>query len=215
MRFLFTLCLLLYSVGAWASPLSDVPVQFYWVRTPEVIPFLEAKRAVKHVKGYYRKWFDIDLKVKKFRKQRDVFNPKINYLSYALARFYAWYNWSEKRRHYGEITQVVTGPLLSETDWYTAGLGYIGCAKTTNLLNFSIAYTTLVSFDKHARFVNAKAAIAHELGHNLGAHHTPDCSLMDTNLNYCLGNKARRIARPSQVSIKEIRKCTMTTGHQK
>lgn len=210
MRFLFVI-LLFSSCSAWALPSSTIPIQFYYVSTPEVIPFLEAKRAVKHVQGYYRHYFNLALKVKKFRKQRDLFQPEINYIDTALARFIAWYDFTEGKRHYGEITQVITGPLLSDGEWFTAGLGYVGCARNTNLLNFSIAYTTLISMDKHDRFVHAKAAIAHEIGHNLNAKHVKDCSLMDTNLLYCLGNKGKRVPKPSKSSKSEIEKCIKTT----
>lgn len=213
MRFLFVI-LLFSSCSAWALPSSTIPIQFYYVSTPEALPYLEAKRAVKHVQGYYRKNFHINLKVRRFRSVRDFLAPQSNYLSYGLARFISWYDWSEGRRHYGEITHIITGPLLTDDNWFTAGLGYIGCAKNTNLLNFSISYTTLFNPDRHSRFVHAKGAIAHEIGHNLGAHHVEDCSLMDTNLNYCMGNSPRRVRVPSDFTKQEVEKCKRTTGRQ-
>lgn len=194
--------------SVWASPsYQSIPIQIYYIATPKVIPFNEAKRAIKHVQGYYKRYFNINLKLNRLRKQRDIFPPYINHNNNEYARFIAWYNWTEDKRHYGEVTHVITGPLLDTNDWYTAGLGYIACVRSTNLLNFSIAYTTPFNFSKHSRFVHAKGVIAHEIGHNLGAHHVKDCSLMDTLLNYCLGNKAKKVTAPDSHSISEITAC--------
>lgn len=213
MRFLFVI-LLFSSCSAWASPsYTDVPVQFYWVRGKEALPFLETKRAVRDVRGYYKKHFKINLVVKKFKKQRDIFTT-FNTLSTAFERFFAWYKWSDKVRHKSEITQMLLSPLFvnNGSEWYSAGLAWVGCYRFTDFLNFSVAYITLKNADKHFRFIHAKATIAHELGHNLGAEHVPDCTLMDTNLLYCLGDNPKRVTSPSVYSIQEVAKCKITTG---
>lgn len=206
MRF-FLILIFLSIQAAWASP--SIPVNFYYVRSPHAIPFLEAKRAVRQVQGFYRYHFNAKIIIKIFRKQRDVFPDTLGFDD-NFKRFFAWSDWTLKGRKRGEITQVLTGPLLYKNDWYSAGLGFIGCFKETDLLNFSIAYATLTSFDKHDRFMHAKAVIAHELGHNMGAHHVKDCTMMDTNLLSCLGNKGLRVTGPNDHSKKEILQCLST-----
>lgn len=200
--FLSFMLILIDSV--WASP--SIPVDFYYVRSPRAIPFAEAKRAVRQVQGFYRHYFDAKIIVKMFRKQRDIFPDTLGFND-SFKRFFAWSDWTLKTRNRGKITQVLTGPLLYKDDWYSAGLGFIGCFKETDLLNFSIAYITLISSNKHDRFVHAKAVIAHELGHNLSAHHVHDCTLMDTYLLSCLGNVGKKVTGPNDYSKKEINRC--------
>lgn len=208
MRVFFAL-LLSFTSPAWAAP--SIPIKFYWVRSPYIIPFLETKRAIRHVQGYYRKYFKIQLVVRSLKKQRDLF-PDTRSGNEAFKRFFAWSDYTLKGRKRGEITQVITGPLLTEKEWYSAGIGFISCPTETDLLNFSITYATLRSFDKHDRFVHAKAVIAHELGHNLSASHVNDCSLMDTMLLSCLGNKGKRVTAPNPHSKWEIQQCVTTIG---
>jgi hypothetical protein len=198
------------SVNAWASPFL-VPVNFRWVRSPEIIPYLEAKRAVRHVKGYYRKNFNINLRVNKFRKQRNLF-PELQDLPDIYELFFAW---SDKTlpRKFGEITHVITGPLLAPNNWYSAGLAYRNCFHSTDIGNFSISFATFRSPDKHERFVHAKTVIAHELAHNLSAGHIEDCNLMDTNILACMGNNVTIIPIVNSKSKRQMKQC-LTIGRQ-
>lgn len=184
----FILGFLLSAVKSQAENLPVVPVQFYYIRGKESMPYREALRAIKRVQAVYKKHLQLDLRVRKIKVQRDIFKQE-NYLAHTSARFLNWYDWSDGKRKKGEITQLLLSPQFdgrgSKGNWYTTGLAWLGCYRTSTLFNFSTAFITLRSADKHSRFVEGVIAIAHELGHNIGADHIRDCSLMDTYALHC------------------------------
>lgn len=204
------LCWIFNSVSdAQAEVRPSVAVQFYYIRGPRSMPYHETLRAIKRAQGYYNRNLKIKLDVKRVKVQRDIFKGK-NYLDQTFARFLDWYDWTEGKRHRGEITQVILSPQFEgkgkQGQWYTTGLAWLACYRDSDLFNFSAAYITLKNKDRHERFLHGVTAIAHEIGHNLGADHRNDCSLMDTLALYCMG-ESTLIPLPHPHSKKVMQAC--------
>lgn len=152
------LLLLLVSSAAHAAPIPLIkvarPQGLYTSTTPDRTLFRHVRRALKPVR---------------IRLQR-VKNDAIATENITMEQYYTEaYQWQDIAKNRGwtlnSRSHVVLPPIVHNGDIYVGGVGYV-CN------DFSVSYQTDYDENGQGRRSHSVCAMAHEIGHSLGARHT-------------------------------------------
>lgn len=122
------------------------------------------------VQQIYREEVGIELRLKNYVKRRNPF-PKFTTLKKREALLRKWEGYFRRRRNKAVLKFALTPPLTDTGGlFYLAGFANRTCAyKSINPVGYSVGEP--VNPNGQARYIHSVYAMAHELGHLLGAEH--------------------------------------------
>lgn len=150
----------------------------------------EALERFDAAKAYYAEMgVEFRLKRVRVRRKSPYDQHKSVYANERIRQLIGWEKYFARRRNTAVLKLAITPPVFDKDGlWYVAGYASGTCSYKSKRNPVGLVNGSLVNPQGLSRSDHITAAIAHELGHLLGAEHAPEqpCSLMSHGMLGCV-----------------------------